>query len=76
MIDLVGWAATVAFAGSYFLRDGSLRRLQMLGALLWLIYGLLLAAPPIIVANTLVLFAAAWTSRRRASLPEAVAPEA
>lgn len=66
MIELVGWAATAVFVGSYFARGpGTLRRLQMVGALLWLCYGLLLRSAPIIVANSLVMVAAAWTARRQ-----------
>ena len=65
MTDLVGWAATVAFAGSYFMAERHMRLVQMLGAALWLAYGILLGEPPIIVANTLVLIAAFWTIRRR-----------
>jgi hypothetical protein len=64
MTDLVGWAATAAFAGSYFMPERRMRLIQMLGAALWLAYGLLLGEPPIIVANTLVLVAAFWTTRR------------
>ena len=66
MTDLVGWAATAAFAASYFLKEGWMRAVQMLGAALWLIYGVLLGEAPIIVANALVLVAAWWTSRRLA----------
>ena len=64
MTDLVGWAATAVFAGSYFLKPRGLRLMQMVGAALWLAYGVLLGEPPIMVANALVLVAAAWTTRR------------
>lgn len=64
MTDIVGWLATAAFASSYFMPEQRMRLVQMLGAGLWLGYGLLLGEPPIIVANTLVLFAAYWTTRR------------
>lgn len=64
MTDIVGWAATAAFAASYFLAEGRMRAVQMLGAALWLAYGVLLGEPPIIVANTLVLFAGVWTGWR------------
>lgn len=64
MTDLVGWAATAAFAASYFMPERRMRLVQMLGAALWLVYGLLLGEPPIIVANALVLVAAFWTTRR------------
>ena len=64
MTDVVGWAATAAFAGSYFMPERRMRLVQMLGAALWLGYGILLGEPPIIVANALVLVAAFWTTRR------------
>ena len=64
MIDVVGWLATVVFVGSYFLEPTGLRRMQMLGAVLWATYGVLLGATPVIVTNVLVLCAAAWTARR------------
>jgi hypothetical protein len=68
MVDAIGWAATAAFAGSYFCRRPEvLRRMQMLGASLWLAYGLLMHALPVIVANVLVLSAAGWTARRSAA---------
>ena len=37
---------------------------QMLGALLWISYGLLIDAIPVIAANSLVFLAAAWTAWR------------
>ena len=36
----------------------------MLGALLWITYGVLINASPVIVANVLVFAAAAWTTFR------------
>lgn len=63
--DLLGWCATAVFVSSYFAkRAAALRRLQMLGAALWMVYGVLLHAPPVVVANVLVMIAAAWTARR------------
>jgi hypothetical protein len=65
MIDLVGWAATAVFCASYFFKQpGALRRMQVVGAALWLLYGILLGAPPVIVANILVMLAAGWTAVR------------
>ncbi len=61
----VGWAATAVFTASYFARRAdTLRYLQMVGAALWLVYGVVIGAPPVIVANTLLLAAAAWTALR------------
>ena len=37
----------------------------MVGAAIWVGYGVLMQAPPIIVANLLVLGAAAWASWRQ-----------
>ena len=62
-IDLLGWAATAVFVGSYFFGSPTLLRgAQMLGALLWMGYGILIGAAPVIVANVLVFSAAAWTA--------------
>jgi hypothetical protein len=68
-IELLGWSATAVFVGSYFFaRPSRLRSVQMVGALLWVIYGALIHASPVIVANVLVFSAAAWTALR-ASAP-------
>jgi hypothetical protein len=64
-MDYLGWAATAVFVSSYFCaRATALRRMQMIGALMWIAYGLLMHAAPVIVANLLVLCAAAWTATR------------
>jgi hypothetical protein len=69
-IEGLGWTATAVFVASYFFaRPSLLRAVQMLGALLWVTYGLLINASPVIVANVLVFSAAAWTTFRRASTP-------
>jgi hypothetical protein len=65
--ELLGWAATAVFVGSYFFaRPTLLRGVQMFGALLWITYGVLIGASPVIVANVLVFSAAAWTAYRKA----------
>jgi hypothetical protein len=62
VIAALGWTATAVFVVSYFCpRPSLLRGVQMLGALLWVIYGILIDAAPVIVANVLVFSAAAWT---------------
>jgi hypothetical protein len=63
VVDGLGWAATAVFVGSYFMR-ANLTRVQMIGALMWVAYGLLKQAPPVVAANALVFCAAAWTARR------------
>lgn len=69
MIESLGWIATTVFVGSYFFRTPvATRFVQMAGALLWMAYGALLGAPPVVVANLLVFGAAAWTAARRPTL--------
>lgn len=71
-IQYLGWTATAVFVGSYFFsRPSLLRAVQMLGAVLWVTYGVLIGASPVIVANILVFSAAAWTTFRRTSRAEA-----
>jgi hypothetical protein len=66
LIESMGWTATAVFVASYFFaRPAVLRKVQMLGALLWIAYGALIGATPVIVANILVFAAAAWTALRK-----------
>jgi hypothetical protein len=65
MIEYLGWAATAVFVSSYFCRTpGAMRLAQMAGAVMWVVYGALRHAMPVVAANLLVLAAAAWTMRR------------
>ena len=65
-IQCLGWTATGVFVGSYFFaRPSLLRGVQMMGALLWVTYGVLINASPVVVANVLVFSAAAWTAIRK-----------
>jgi hypothetical protein len=71
MTDALGWVATTLFVGSYFFKRPALLRVaQMSGAALWIVYGALIGAFPVVVANGLVLAAAGWTLVR-ARLPGA-----
>ncbi len=66
MTQILGWIATAVFVGSYFFsRPAALRAMQMIGAVLWIIYGVLIHALPVIAANVLVFAAAAWTAFAR-----------
>jgi len=66
MIELVGWTATAVFAVSYFCRrPAAMRRVQALAATLWIIYGIALKAPPVIVANLVVATVAIISSFQR-----------
>jgi hypothetical protein len=63
--EYLGWTATAVFVGSYFCaKPAALKRFQMAGALIWVTYGLLIGASPVVVANLLVFGAAAWTLTR------------
>jgi uncharacterized protein with PQ loop repeat len=55
MFDWIGWVATIIFAASYLCKKPeALRRVQALAALLWIAYGVLIHALPVIVANVVV----------------------
>jgi inner membrane protein len=61
--DWIGWLATAIFLASYSFKDQSkLRRVQAGAALLWVVYGAILHAVPIVVANLLVALAAVYSS--------------
>lgn len=53
--DWIGWVAATVFAVSYLLKEQrSLRLVQSVAALLWMSYGIVNHAWPIIVANAVV----------------------
>lgn len=53
--DWIGWIATAVFAVSYLCKsDKHLRIVQACAAGLWIIYGFVVGAVPVIVANTIV----------------------
>ncbi len=63
MIDWIGWLATAVFAGSYLCKEAAaLRRIQAAAALLWVGYGVLIHALPVVVANLVVAGAALYSS--------------
>jgi hypothetical protein len=66
LADTIGWTATAVFTASYLTKEHTtLRRVQMAGASLWLTYGLVTQAPPVIGSNILVLSAACWAEYRQ-----------
>jgi hypothetical protein len=66
-IEYLGWLATAVFVASYLCTgSAALKRVQMLGALLWVVYGLLIGATPVVAANLLVFSVAGWTLTRHA----------
>jgi hypothetical protein len=88
MLSWIGWVATAVFASSYLCKQpGTLRRVQAAAAVLWVVYGVLIHAAPVIVANLIVASVALVSSlgswrglraRRRRELPpgELAAPPA
>ena len=65
MLQWIGWLATAMFGVSYLCkRPSALRGLQALAALLWILYGSLIHALPVVVANLIVAAMALFTSWR------------
>ena len=80
MTDTIGWVATALFAASYFFKQpATLRRMQAAAAGLWIIYGAVLHAMPVVAANAIVAGLALWSSlrapTRNAPAPSAAGPE-
>jgi uncharacterized protein with PQ loop repeat len=67
-LSLLGWVATAVFTGSYMAKKpATLRIIQAVAALLWITYGFLIHAMPVVVANALVAAAAVYTTLRSRS---------
>jgi hypothetical protein len=63
LLSWIGWIATAVFSTSYFFKGAStLRWIQAGAALLWVTYGLLIHAMPVVVANVIVASAAVYSS--------------
>ncbi len=55
-LEWLGYAATAVFASSYFLKSASaLRKVQLVAAALWVGYGLMIHAMPVVVSNLVVM---------------------
>lgn len=66
MLSWIGWVATALFASSYLCKQqATLRRVQAGAAVLWVVYGMLIHAFPVVVANALVAAVALYSSFRR-----------
>jgi hypothetical protein len=62
-LDWIGWIATAVFAASYLFKEPLLlRRVQAGAALLWVIYGVIIHAFPVVVANVVVAGMAVYSS--------------
>jgi Bacterial inner membrane protein len=66
VLTSIGWVATAVFAASYLCKDqATLRRVQAAAAVLWVVYGALIGASPVVVANLIVAGVALWSSLPR-----------
>lgn len=60
---LLGWSATVIFVSSYFARSAAtLKRIQAVAACLWIMYGVNIDAPSVVVANIVLAAIALYSS--------------
>ncbi len=65
MFDWIGWVATAVFSASYFCsKPVPLRFVQAFAALLWVSYGLLIGARPVVAANAIVAVLAIYSAWR------------
>lgn len=65
-LNWIGWIATAVFVASYFAKSAvRLRTIQAAAALLWILYGMVIGALPVIVANAIVAVAAVYSSLRQ-----------
>lgn len=65
MLEWIGWVATAMFAVSYFCkRDTHLRYVQAAAAVLWICYGMIIGAAPVIIANLVVAAVAGYSAWR------------
>jgi Bacterial inner membrane protein len=64
--EWIGWCATALFALSYFVKEPrTMRRVQAGAASVWIAYGAVIKAPPVVVANVVVAALALVSSGRR-----------
>jgi hypothetical protein len=79
LLEVLGWAATGVFAGSYLCREPqTLRKVQAIAAILWIGYGVVIQSFPIIISNTLVATLASFSAFRSSASSSArskAAPE-
>jgi hypothetical protein len=70
-LEWIGWLATAMFASSYFFKEAiALRKVQAGAALLWVTYGCIIHALPVIVANVVVAVVALYSSFRGSASSE------
>lgn len=65
MFAWLGWIATAVFTCSYLVKKPAhLRLIQAAGAALWITYGFLIHAMPVVIANALVALGAIYSTLR------------
>ena len=70
-VESIGWIATALVVASFFFADPTmLRKVQIVGASMWLAYGIAIGSWPVIVANVLVATAATLTTVFRNRRPQ------
>ena len=63
MLSWIGWIATALFGLSYFFKKpATLRLIQAGAAILWIAYGALIHAMPVVAANVIVALAALYSA--------------
>jgi hypothetical protein len=63
ILSWIGWIATACFGLSYFFKKpATLRLIQAGAAILWISYGLLIHAMPVVAANVIVALAALYST--------------
>ena len=63
MLSWIGWVATACFGASYFFKKpATLRLIQACAAVLWISYGSLIHAMPVVAANVIVAVAALYST--------------
>ena len=70
MLSWIGWIATAMFGVSYLCkRPAALRTVQALAALLWIVYGVIIHAVPVVAANVIVAGMAVFSMFTRSGSP-------
>jgi hypothetical protein len=65
--DMIGWIATATFCLSYLCKRAvTLRRVQALGAAIWIAYGVAVHSGPVMVSNLIVISMAMLSTWKKA----------
>jgi len=59
--EIIGWIATSFFIISYFIDINKMKIIQAIAAGIWIVYGVLINAKPVIIANICVLLSSLIT---------------